>query len=183
MKVVCPECGFVGDLAAFLIALGAREATTAALRIPGAIASQVIAYMGLFRPQRRATSFGKLARLLNELADMIESGEVTFDGQRRPATVEVWREAIEKMLEGRDKLTLPLSSHGYLRRVALACAERDAARAEHKQETERRRPYRAGEQRGAQSVADVLKRIKPHDYVPAGADTPSPLAGEGRGEV
>jgi hypothetical protein len=138
MQLSCPACGATFSLDAIIGHEGAREAVLAALQMPASLGKTLIQYVGLFRPAKRALSMDRLAKLLNELLPMISAAQVERNGTIYPAPADYWRNAMETMLAGRDKLTLPLKSHGYLLEVIAGMAEKTAAKAERQHEQGRK---------------------------------------------
>lgn len=138
MQLNCPACGATFSLDAIIGHEGAREAVLAALQLPAPLGKTLIQYVGLFRPVQRALSMDRLAKLLNELLPMISKSQIERNGSIFAAPVDYWRNAMETMLAGRDKLTLPLKSHGYLLEIIAGMAEKTAAKAEQQQENKRR---------------------------------------------
>ncbi len=130
MKLSCPACGSLSSLDALLGNEGAREAVMAALAFPAPLGKLMVQYLGLFRPAQRQLSFDRVASLLNELLPMIQAGMIWRSGRIWSAPQEYWRMGLEEMLAKRDKLTLPLKSHGYL----ITIIEGYSSKAEAKQE-------------------------------------------------
>lgn len=117
MKLRCPNCGASLSLDALLAQEETREAVLAAFRLGGVLGQALLRYIGLFRPAQRELSFGRVAKLINELLPEVERGEIERDGKRYPAPVEAWCWAIQSMLDKRERMRLPLTSHGYLKEV------------------------------------------------------------------
>lgn len=148
MKLVCPSCGCYGPVDVFLADLELARAVMAALSVPAALAAPMQQYLRLFRPAQRALTARRIETLLGELAPMIAAGAIERRGRTWPAPVEYWRAGIEEMLEHRDRLTLPLKSHGYLLEIIAGLAHRAETQAEAKSEADKRYPY-AGERQNA----------------------------------
>ncbi|MBK8508768.1 MAG: hypothetical protein IPL51_08985 [Candidatus Competibacteraceae bacterium] len=51
---------------------------------------------------------------MGELNEAVSAAQIERDGRTHPAPVEYWKAAIDQMLDNRDKLSLPVKSHGYL---------------------------------------------------------------------
>ncbi|GEK71565.1 MULTISPECIES: hypothetical protein [Halomonas] len=161
IRGICPECGFAGDMAAFVAQGEHNQALAAALEIPSTLGPRVVRYLGLFRPQRKALAGAKALRLLTELRDAIAEGHIQRSGVSRPAPVHVWATALDKLLE-RPPTKLPLQSHGYLFEVVAGVADKADAAAERKREEAARSGAKAGANRapapsrGERSTEDVL---------------------------
>lgn len=138
MQLNCPACGATFSLDAIIGHDGARDAVLAALQLPAPLGKTLIQYLALFRPAQRALSMDRLAKLLNELLPMISTAQIERSGTRYAAPVEYWRQAMDSMVAGRDKLTLPLKSHGYLLEIIAGFAEKTAAKAERQSEQGRK---------------------------------------------
>lgn len=138
MRLTCQACGAVISLDAALGHEGAREAVQIALQIPAPLGKLLIQYVGLFRPAQRQLSMDRVASLLGELLGMMESAQIERNGRIYAAPFDYWQSALETMLAGRDKLTLPLKSHGYLLEIIASAADKTAARQEAKAEEAKR---------------------------------------------
>lgn len=137
MKTACPACGATFSLDAVVGHDGARALVAELAAVSGPLAGALLRYLGLFRPQQRSLSWDRAARLLAELAPMITAARVERRGRVYAAPREAWISAIEHMLDHRDRLTLPLKSHGYLIEVLIGAIEQQEARAEARQEDRR----------------------------------------------
>lgn len=162
MRLTCAACGALSSLDVLIAHQGAREAVLAALRLPAPLGDVLIQYCALFRPEKRQLSFDRLARLLNELLPMISSAKVERNGRLWAAPLDAWRAALDEMIAKRDKLTLPLKSHGYLLEIIAAAANRSEAATEAKREQDR--AYAFGSERRATGapipVAEVIAKGK-----------------------
>lgn len=152
MQVCCPCCNTEFPIeAGFAEADGKRLAAVLAEFDP-AVGRAMISYLRLFKPAKTALRVARAAKLAREVADLVAAGNVCRDergGIRRPAPPIVWAQAMEQMAQQRDRLTLPLDSHGYLRAVAFGIADQADAVAERAREatasvSARRRPSSAG---------------------------------------
>jgi len=95
-----------------------------------ALAKLLVQYVVLFRPATRQLSLDRLAALLGELLPLIEAGRIERGGRIWAAPLDAWKAALEDMIAKRDKLTLPLKSHGYLLEVIAGQAGKAEAAAE-----------------------------------------------------
>lgn len=141
MRITCPACAAQFSLDAAIQVDSARGALMRALAMPAPLGALLAQYLGLFRPKMRALSMDRADKLLGELLSMIEAESVTRNGVTRPATVAVWAQALESMIDLRNqaKLTLPLKTHGYLLEVVFAAADKLDAKAERETEQARQR--------------------------------------------
>ncbi|OHD24112.1 MAG: hypothetical protein A2Y38_12315 [Spirochaetes bacterium GWB1_59_5] len=170
MKLTCPACGSLSSLDALLGNEGAREAVMAALAIPAPLGKLLVQYLAMFRPAQRQLSFDRVASILGELLPMISAASIERNGRTWSAPQDYWRMALEEMLTKRDKLTLPLKSHGYLLEIIAGYGNKAEARQEAQQEDRKagRTPQHAPSQAlppshplpkgGAQSAGDL--RVK-----------------------
>jgi len=134
VKLSCPACGSLSSLDALLGNEGAREAVMAALAMPAPLGKLMVQYLALFRPAQRQLSFDRVANLLNELQPMIAAAKIARNGRICSAPQDYWKQAIEEMLNKRDKLTLPLKNHGYLLTIIDNYSNKAEARKEQQHE-------------------------------------------------
>lgn len=143
MKLVCPACGAVNSLDSLVGHDGARAALAELAALSGPFAGAVLRYLALFRPQQsagkaaRQLSFDRVASLLAELNPMILDARITRNGRAYAAPREVWIAAIDSILASRDRLTLPLKSHGYLLEIIIGQIHKAEQAAESKREAGR----------------------------------------------
>lgn len=137
MRVVCQTCGTCNSLDSLVPNADARDAISEIADISGPLASAVLRYLGLFRPAQRQLSFGRVATLLAELKPMILEARIHRSGRAYAAPRDVWIEAIDHILASRDRLTLPLKSHGYLLEIIIGQIHKAEMAAETKREAGR----------------------------------------------
>lgn len=130
MKLICPCCNTVFPVEAALMDAQAREAVSAALALPGALGDRLLRYLGLFRSPSRALAWDRVARLLHELLDAIKAGRVERNGRAWVAPMPAWEIALDDILDKRDKLQLPLRTHGYLFEIVAGMAAKSEGRKE-----------------------------------------------------
>lgn len=155
MKVVCPCCGATLSIEALLTDGDARAAVQAALLLPGQLGGLILRYIALFRSETRALSWSRVAKLMTELNDSISARQVERSGVTYAAPLELWQHAMDEMLAKRDKLQLPLKTHGYLFEVVAGMAGKAAGIKEIKHEKELRNRPREGaaDNTGAQQIS------------------------------
>jgi hypothetical protein len=159
MKLVCPCCGATLSIEALLQDGDARAAVQAALSLPGQLGGLILRYIALFRSESRALSWNRVAKLLTELNDQVSAREVSRGGIVYTAPLELWQAAIEEMLTKRDKLQLPLKTHGYLFEVIAGMAGKAAGTAERKREDKLRQP-REGAGNGPERISEKALRVR-----------------------
>jgi hypothetical protein len=137
MRLVCPACGSVNSLDSLLGHEGARAAMAELAAISGPLAGALIRYLALFRPATRQLMPDRFASLLAELKPMILAARIERSGRSYAAPREVWVAAIDSILASRDRLTLPLKSHGYLLEIIVGASAKAEATAEAKREAGR----------------------------------------------
>lgn len=137
MKIVCPACGAVNSLDTLIGHDGARAAMAELAAVSGPLAGALLRYIALFRPAQRQLSFDRVASLLNELRPMVMDARITRNGRVYAAPREVWIEAIDAVIAQRDRLTLPLKSHGYLLEIIVGAVNKAEASSEAKREASR----------------------------------------------
>lgn len=162
MQLTCPCCFARFAIEAALTDDDARRAVAVALKMPAPLGDLILRYIGLFRPAKRALSWAHAAKLLTELLGPIQAGRVERNGRTWAAPAEAWKAAIEQMLAQRDRLTLPLKTHGYLFEIIAGQANKAEAQAESKaEETKRERPHRdVGETLPIGEVLDMVRQAK-----------------------
>lgn len=137
MKLVCPSCGSVNSLDGLIQHDAARAAIAEIAAISGPFAGVVLRYLALFRPAKRQLSFDRVASLLAELSPMILEARITRNGRNYAAPRDVWIAAIDSILASRDRLVLPLKSHGYLLEIIVGQVHKAEQAAETKREAGR----------------------------------------------
>lgn len=129
MKLTCPACGAVSSLDGLLQHDAARAAMAAAYALSAPLGVALLRYMALFRPAARSLTWDRVASLTEELLPMIESGRIERNRREYAVPRESWVLGLEQIVNQRDKLTLPLKSHGYLLEILAGLAEKaEAAR-------------------------------------------------------
>lgn len=130
MRLTCPGCGAQASLEAWLADTAARDLVAIAAALPGDVGPLAVRYLGLWRAPARGLAWDRAARILGELAAAVASGQVERRGRTHMAPPAAWRSGLEQMLTGRERLTLPLRSHGYLFEIVADLAARTEAAAE-----------------------------------------------------
>ena len=143
---VCPVCAAELSIEQLFANAETRAAFArlAAMSLP--LGSKVLAYVGLFAPARNRMSVARKVALIEALLPDLQRGAITRKGRDWAVSHDDWRAAIDQMLAARDarKLSLPLTSHGYLYEVLAGLADKAEASAERAQEQERRGRREAG---------------------------------------
>ncbi|MBP9100501.1 MAG: hypothetical protein KBF68_03800 [Nitrosomonas sp.] len=96
------------------------------------IGKLLLGYVQLFKPEKRNLPWSKAVKILDQLIPMVQAGKIEYNGRAWAAPQVYWESAIEQMIDGREKLTLPLNSHGYLFKIISGYADK----AEGKQEAQ-----------------------------------------------
>lgn len=124
MRLICPGCGITASAEAWLNDAKARELLVAVARLPQPLPEACLPYLGLFRSETQTLGWKKAVRIVADLAKLVGSGHVQVQGKvARPCPPRIWAEAMDKMLERRERLTRPMPNHNYLREVAHGLAE------------------------------------------------------------
>lgn len=112
----CPNCGAANSLDSLVSDAEAAEVLKMLLELDADIGKAAIRYIGLFRPGKSQLSWGRTAKLLNELLPMIKAQEAARDGVCFPVPTEAWIRGFNETVNARDqgRLKTPLKSHGYL---------------------------------------------------------------------
>lgn len=125
MQLQCPCCGeqFPHE-AGFADEDGKRLAALLA-GVEPKLGRAVLNYLRLFSPASRGLRTTKAIKLVEELVSLVESGQVQRDARTndaKPALPRLWTAGIEQMIAQRERLSLPLTSHNYLRSVVYGIA-------------------------------------------------------------
>ena len=162
MQLVCPCCDTPFPIEAGLADADGKRLAALLAEMDPALGRAVIGYLRLFRPAKQALRTARAAKLVAELDALVRAGTVCRDeraGVRRPATSAHWAEGIEQMLGQRERLTLPLSTHHYLRAIVFGLADQADAAAERQREAD----VRAGRGRsgtsGAPDAGAIARRL------------------------
>lgn len=172
IRFTCPCCGAEFPWEAGLVEGDAKRLGAVLGDMDPALASAAMSYLRLFKPPKSALRLPRATKLLQELVDLVKPGTACRDermGIRRSASNSHWIAGIEQMLAQTDRLTLPLSSHGYLRQVVFALADAEDAAAERRREDDRRNgrhlvaekptPAEASHQQRQLKLNDMLNAI------------------------
>lgn len=133
MRVPCPACGAVFSLDAAMNDANARRAFALLGAMPGDVAGAVPGYLGLFRVPGavKGMPWGKAARLCAEVQALVSTGWVGVGAMpARPAAPSMWAAGMRQMVEARDGLKLPMTSHKYLIKIVWDMADSQDRRAE-----------------------------------------------------
>ncbi|MDT0496498.1 hypothetical protein RM530_03845 [Algiphilus sp. W345] len=154
---ICPTCGTYGPLPVFSADPVARQYQAQLAKVPAGLGPLVMEYMGLFMPRKRALTWPRALRLLQELSAAIHAQSIEYRGHTYPAPPESWSRALRQMLDHIDRLTLPMESHGYLVRILVGLHERSEDRAERDRDAE----LRAGQRRdsGPNVMIGVARQV------------------------
>lgn len=141
ISLTCPNCGYDGDILAFVSAEDYERAVQAALRLPPTLAPLVWRYLYLFRPPKNRIQADRLVRILESLADTIGQAEVKRAGIVWTAPLALWEIALRIVLDTPPP-DLPLKNHNYLYQIVANLAARAAAKVERNAEQLARQPER-----------------------------------------
>jgi hypothetical protein len=131
-SIACPCCNVMMPLEAWIAHAATREAflALASLHPSQRLPMTVMRYIGLFSPLKQNLRWERIADLMVEIKDLIAAGTVGVKHQTLPAPLEYWLMGMEECLARRDRLTLPLSSHGYLKTIVAGYSNKAEAGAE-----------------------------------------------------
>lgn len=116
MNTRCPNCGAVHSLDSIIGNDDAARLLKFVLELDADVGKAAVRYIGLFRPAKSQLSFGRVAKLLEELLPDMQAQTVRRDGVDHPAPPAAWLYGFTACLDARDtgRLKPPLKSHGYL---------------------------------------------------------------------
>lgn len=184
MRLTCPACRAEMDLDVLLSHEEGRHVLANIVTLGVPLGAQLLRYVGMFRPGKRALAMSRTLALLAEILPDLQRGAINRKGRDWTTTPSMWSQAIEQLLASRDKgsLTLPLTSHGYLYEVLCGMSDKAEAQVERdRQADQRSRPHIAGPTSLDQVLSPV---IQPVTTVPAPVPSgPSPMALKIRAEI
>ena len=124
MKLICPGCGATASAESWLNDISCRETLLIISRLPSPLPKTTLGYFSLFRPGQRALGWKKALRLAGEIEQLVSRGFISIKGQvDRNCSPRIWAQAMEQMVEQRDRLNLPMPNHNYLKKVAYDLAD------------------------------------------------------------
>lgn len=141
MHVTCPCCSESFPIAAGLLEPDGKRFGMLLAGMEPALGRATMEYLPLFAPGKQKLRLSKAVKLVAALDALVREGTVCRDernGVRRPATAALWVAGIEQMLAQRDRLTLPLANHNYLRMVVYGLADQADFAAERQREASAR---------------------------------------------
>jgi len=131
MRLICPSCGALHSAEAWSNDAAARQCLIVVAELPVEVAKRSLPYLALFRPigSKRGLNWDKALRLLHTLRQMVMESHIQWDRMpARPNSAAAWAQALEQIAQ-RPPTRLPLTSHGYLKKIAYDLAnDMDRAR-------------------------------------------------------
>ncbi|TCS38495.1 hypothetical protein EDC30_102234 [Paucimonas lemoignei] len=166
MRLTCPACGAEFTLDVLIAHEGAREALVEAMGLDMALGKRLVQYLSLFRPAQRQLTMDRVAKILKEISPSIRAQRIERGGRIWSVPRDSWAWALDEIVAKKDRLTLPLKSHGYLLEMLVGAADRAEAATERKVEEQRaQRTFQEGQtiavRSEAQSVAAYVKQPMP----------------------
>lgn len=131
--------------------MNARKAFAARATLPVEVSAHLLPYLALFRPDKRALSWSRSLKVMQELAAQIAPGWVQVQGKpARECPPSIWAAGMAQMVERSATLQRPLKNHNYLRQVVWQLADQADAGRERTQHHE----VVSGEQRARRQRGD-----------------------------
>lgn len=93
---------------------GASQAVLSAMALNGEFGRLAVQYLGLFRPEKTALTMERLAKLLNELLEVVNANGFMRNGQQISTSLDGWIDGLQAVLANRQSIKRPLTSHNYL---------------------------------------------------------------------
>ena len=154
MKQTCPGCGMICGAEAWANDTLQRETFAVVVQLPQPLPEVAFAYLSLFRPAKSSLSWSKAKRVAKELAKLVSTRHIQVDSRpARPCPATVWKQAIDDMMDRRDRLSRPLKNHNYLRQVAYDMADQADAHNEKTREQQHRTSSRISADHGQLDLA------------------------------
>ncbi len=125
MQLQCPCCAAIFPLEAGFVEADSKKLAALMAEIEPALGKVILFYLRLFTPSKRGLKVSKAIKVVQELIVLTKQGTVSADArtsETKPVTIIMWVTGIEQVLDQRDKLTLPLTNHNYLRKVVYSIA-------------------------------------------------------------
>lgn len=125
MQMQCPCCGEQFPFEAGFADADGKQLAALFAKLDPKLGRAVLNYLRLFSPAKRGLRMTRAIRLVEELLALVEAGVVQRDArttESKPAPPRLWTAGIEQMIAQRDRLSLPLESHNYLRAVVFGIA-------------------------------------------------------------
>ncbi len=157
-NLVCPVCSATVNLEQLMGRLEADRTFDRLIALSVPLGTLVLQYLTLFAPAKQRLTQTKKLKLIAQLLPDLERRAITHKGRDWDAPLPAWAAAMEQMLAARanDRLTLPMTGHGYLYSVVAALADRHEGAAEKRSEEERRTGPRPATTHGPVAVGQAL---------------------------
>lgn len=130
MKLSCPRCGGMTHLDLMVMDGCARQVVALAAQMPAEISKRLMLYLSLHVSGSRGLPWDRAEKLMAELVEGIQAARVTRNRHTWSAPLSYWSQALDEVLDHRERLTLPLKGNGYLLSIVGAIAEKSASREE-----------------------------------------------------
>jgi hypothetical protein len=130
MRLICPSCGAIASVEAWLSNADSRECLRIVAGMPSDVGRKTLPYLTLFRPRvpendkgYRGLIWPRALRLALDLKRLVEEPFISWENRpARPNNPLAWSQALEQVIQ-RPPRRLPLETHGYLRRIAYDIAD------------------------------------------------------------
>ena len=158
MNGICQTCGAVAPIEWFLSEADNRQICAILAEMPKDVQAVVFFYLSLFRPVAgRALQARKAVRLMTDIKNLVAAGHVQIDKRpARPCPPKIWALAMEQMVERRDRLTVPMPNHNYMKAIAYDLADQADARAEKAGYAQQRQARTVGREATPQAISSPL---------------------------
>lgn len=139
-ELCCPICAAELSIEQLFVHAETRQAFARLATLSLPLGSKVLAYVNLFAPEKNRMTIPRKVKLIEQLLPDLVRGAIDRRGREWQVSHDDWRNAIDQILAARDagKLTLPLTSHGYLFEILATLADKVEAAAERESELQRR---------------------------------------------
>lgn len=125
MQLQCPCCDAIFNLEEGFTSTEGKQLAALFAGLEPTLGKAILYYLRLFTPSKKGLKTTKAIKIVEELISLVRLGTVTRDARTndvKPATIKMWVAGIEQMLDQRDKLSLPLNNHNYLRTIVWSIA-------------------------------------------------------------
>lgn len=158
----CQTCGTTAPIEWFLSETEHRQICAVLVELPKDVEKVVLHYLSLFRPvSGRALQAKKAARLLAEIKTMVATGHVQIDKKvARPCRPRIWAQAMEQMVERRDRLSIPMPNHNYLKAIVYDLADQADIQGERTKNTALQHMRTRTEPAASNPIGDPLEKAR-----------------------
>lgn len=162
MNLNCPCCGADFPIEAGLAEGDGKRLAALLAGVEPDLGRALVGYLRLFKPAKTSLRMARAVKLATEVVDIVREGNVKHGHQpSRRAPSALWAQGVNAVLDGRDRLTLPLTGHGLLCKIVYGLADKADAEAERARHEQTKRGHRPGATPAAPpAIREQLSRLR-----------------------